>query len=290
MAYFQMDDGFETDKRVLRAGRAAFGLYASCGIWVARTLTDGFVSAEIATLYGTREWIEKLTANGLWTPVEDGFDMPDYLTTHKNPTAEVVRKRRADAAARKQKQRDGRRPPKASQGESRGTHSGTHGETHASLSAPPPKGGEEGDAPLRGGGAPPSTTTTHSGHDICATHHQELPCISCRADAVAGNDLDLDQRPPVPQDTAKQPRASPKSTDEPSVSQQILTERAVAAGWLAGRPDVKRHIDAAVDQLLAAGHEVPVAEDIAELAAELHARAAALAAGPATDANPTGAA
>lgn len=196
MAYFQMDDGFETDKRVLRAGRAAFGLYVSCGIWVARTLTDGIVSTEIAALYGTREWIEKLVATGLWTPVEDGFDMPDYLGIHGNPTAETVRKRRADAALRKQKQRDKtRRPPNASHGESRVTGTVTHGGTHASLSAPPPKGGEEG-ATLRA--APPSTHTLTTGRVVCAAHHQQLPCISCAADAKAGaDDYDLDQRPPL---------------------------------------------------------------------------------------------
>lgn len=222
MAYFQMDDGFETDKRVLRAGRAAFGLYASCGIWVARTLTDGFVSAEIATLYGTREWIEKLVANGLWTPVEDGFDMPDYLTTHKNPTAEVVRKRRADAAARKQKQRDGRRPSKGSQGESRVTHNGTHGGTHASLSAPPPKGGEEGGAPLRGGAAPPSsnpTRTLTSGRVICATHHQEIPnngtCRSCAADAIAAAVDDNPNQPPPSRDELRERLAANRGMYSP---------------------------------------------------------------------------
>lgn len=202
MAYFQMDDGFDSDSRVMRAGTAAFGLYSRCGVWVARNLTDGFVPSEVAALYGTREWIEKLVATGLWSPVEGGFAMPDYLALHNNPTAETVRKRRTDAALRKQKQREKyRKPPSKSHGESRVTGTVTHGGSHASHSSPPSKEGEEGGSALRAGAAPPSSTPTRtltSGRVVCADHSLELPCRACASDLIAADvDDDLDQRPPT---------------------------------------------------------------------------------------------
>lgn len=208
MAYYQMDDGFDSDSRVMRAGTAAFGLYSRCGVWVARNLTDGFVPTEVAALYGTREWIEKLVATGLWSPVEGGFAMPDYLDIHCNKTAARVRELRAAAAARQQKLRDSKARKHTSTDTSRVTSRVTngvsHGVSHSSLSDPPPKGGEEGGSALRAGAAPPSSTPTRtltSGRVICATHHQEIPdngtCRSCAADAIAANvDDDLDQHPP----------------------------------------------------------------------------------------------
>jgi hypothetical protein len=217
MAYFQMDDGFDTESRVMRAGKPAFGLYAACGIWVARQLTDGFIPAEIAALYGTREWIEKLVTTGLWSPVEGGFEMPDYLALHNNPTAETVRKRRADAALRKQKQREKfRKPPNKSQGESRVTGPVTHGGSHGSLSSPPLNRGEEGGAPLREGAPPPSSPTTHtltSGRVVCAAHQLEIPksgtCRGCAADFVAADiDEALDRQPPSRDDVRAQLAAS----------------------------------------------------------------------------------
>lgn len=141
MTFFQMHDGFHSDPRVLRAGTAAFGLYARCGMWVADQLTDGLVPAELATLYGTREWTERLVAAGLWVSVDEGFMMPDYLEPHGNWTAERIRAHRAAAAERKAKSRSRQvqsQPQDMSQGESRVTGTGTHGESHASPSHPIP--------------------------------------------------------------------------------------------------------------------------------------------------------
>lgn len=202
MAYFQMDDGTDTELRVLQAGTAAFGLYARCGVWAARNLSDGFVPEQIAALYGTREWIEKLLASGLWTLEDGGFGMPDYLEPHGNKTAVVVRKRRADAAARQQKLREGRKHSNMSRGMSRVTNAGSNAGSHGSLSDPPPKGGEEGGAALRAGAAPPPRQIkTTTGRLICEEHQLEIPdkgtCRGCAADAVAAPvDEDRDQRPP----------------------------------------------------------------------------------------------
>lgn len=237
MAYFQMDDGFETEARVMRAGKPAFGLYAACGIWVARHLTDGFIPTEIAVLYGTREWIERLVTTGLWLAVDGGFDFSfDYLGIHGNPTAETVRKRRADAAARKQKQRArSGRPPNRSQGESRVTGPVTHTGSPGSLSSPPPKGGEGAAPPPGGAPPPPRTIKTTDGRHICETHRLEVsdtvPCRGCAGDAKAAAADDLDQRPPI---------ATPPDRTEPDDGDQIRNTYLAARGVLDSLPKPDR--------------------------------------------------
>lgn len=105
MAYL-LDDDWDNDPRVSRAGTAAFGLYSRCGMWVARHLTDGFVSSEMAAAYGTREWAAKLVEVGLWQTVEGGYVMPDYLNL--NPDREKVLRRREQYAERQRRWRDGK--------------------------------------------------------------------------------------------------------------------------------------------------------------------------------------
>jgi len=103
---YKLDDDWDNDPRVSRAGTAAFGLYSRCGMWVARQLTDGFVPSEIAAGYGTTEWAAKLVAVGLWERTEGGFMMPDYLI--RNDTAETARRKRKQAAARQERWRQNR--------------------------------------------------------------------------------------------------------------------------------------------------------------------------------------
>ncbi len=103
MAYL-LDDDWDNDPRVVRAGTAAFGLYSRCGMWVARHLTDGFVPAEVATTYGTREWAAKLVDAGLWTTVVDGYQMVDYLAL--NASAEKAKARRVSNSRRQALFRD----------------------------------------------------------------------------------------------------------------------------------------------------------------------------------------
>jgi hypothetical protein len=85
---FQMDDSLYDDPAVIRAGTAAFGLYARCGDYVARQLLDGFVPSEVAAQWGSPEWTGKLTAVGLWETVPGGYWMPRYLAD--NPSREKV--------------------------------------------------------------------------------------------------------------------------------------------------------------------------------------------------------
>jgi 5-methylcytosine-specific restriction endonuclease McrA len=104
MAYW-LDDGFDTWPQVIRAGSAGVGLYVRCGCWIARNLTDGHVPAEVATMYGTPEWIRRLVEVGLWETDGQGYRDVFYFTMG-NPTAETVRARRAMAARRQALTRD----------------------------------------------------------------------------------------------------------------------------------------------------------------------------------------
>lgn len=128
---FLLDDDWDNDPRIIRAGTAAFGLYTRCGMYAARHLTDGFVPAEVATTYGTREWAARLVDVGLWEIVEHGFRMPDYLT--RNPSAAVVRRRREQYAERQRRWRA------AQEKKRRGSNASSHASGNAAPS-PPLKG------------------------------------------------------------------------------------------------------------------------------------------------------
>lgn len=122
---YVLDDGWDNCTPVARAGNAAFGVYARCGIWVARNLTDGFIPGEIATAYGSPELARKLVDVGLWEAVEGGYLAVDYLTL--NPTAEKVRERRKAEAERKARWRENAKKAQARAGKPgpRGTRRGT---------------------------------------------------------------------------------------------------------------------------------------------------------------------
>lgn len=132
MAY-AIDDGWDNGPMIRKAGTAAFGLYTRCGLWVARQGadgTDGFIPADLAAEYGTREWAAKLVGAGFWEVVEGGFQDLHYLK--RNPSAEKVRarldadaKRKADWRSRKESQRPSGR-----------SHSGTDKRTPRSPTTP----------------------------------------------------------------------------------------------------------------------------------------------------------
>lgn len=167
MPFFQMDDRFDSEERVGRAGTAAFGLYSRCGVWVARNLKDGFVPDWVATMYGSAEWARKLVEVGLWVAVDGGFMMPDYLTTHRNKTSARVEEERAQKAVRQANWLAAKKQNSSSKGKrgsSRDTRQGISGSRDASQDgsltpAPPlpsPKGEGVGAAPRSGGAAPPT--------------------------------------------------------------------------------------------------------------------------------------
>lgn len=102
MPWAALDDGFHEDPRILEAGLAAAGLYACATTYVARHLTDGYIS---------RKAIHRLLEDGDAAPLstlqsvgllrfdgEDGFEIVDYLKAKS--TREVVEDRRAKAKER----------------------------------------------------------------------------------------------------------------------------------------------------------------------------------------------
>jgi hypothetical protein len=221
MPYFQMDDGTDSEAAVFQAGTAAFGLYSRCGVWVSRNLTDGFVPAELAASYGTREWIERLLATGLWESVDGGYRMPAYLGKHGNKSAEKVLELRAAAAERtarfRQREHQKRRESRVTGSVTNGV---SHGGSHTSQSNPPLKGDGVG-APASRSGAPPTPNTHPSApaptEPRCDLHFQPHPCRGCAADAKAGRsdgDLALDAslaRHPI----HRRPATAPTAESDP---------------------------------------------------------------------------
>ena len=165
MAYL-LDDDWDNDPRVIKAGTAAFGLYSRCGLWVARHLQDGFVPEEQAAAYGSREWAAKLVGAGLWKTVEGGYQMVDYLLL--NPTREKQLRRRAQYAERQKRWRD----KKAR--DSRGTNASRN-----ASPSPPLKGRADGASPpLRA--VPDWCGRCHRDTRLAVDEHdRSIPCPNC---------------------------------------------------------------------------------------------------------------
>lgn len=94
MAWFKVDDGFHSHPKAMKAGTSAIGLWARCGSWSSDHSTDGFIPQEIAELYGSVTMARRLVVSGLWSEVDGGYSMHDFLDF--NPSkADVVRDREA---------------------------------------------------------------------------------------------------------------------------------------------------------------------------------------------------
>lgn len=182
MAY-ALDDSWDNCTPVARAGNACFGLYARCGIWAARNLTDGFVPGEIAAAYGSPEQTRKLVDVGLWEAAEGGYQAVDYLAL--NPTAEKVRERRKADAERKAKWRDRAHNSRTRDGtrDSAGSHAVTDAVTPRSPS--PPKGGRTARAASQGAARGPDNPTGWCGRCHKDTRmdvdedDRSVPCPRC---------------------------------------------------------------------------------------------------------------
>lgn len=149
MAYW-VDDSFATWPEVFRAGTAAAGLYVRCGAYCAANTTDGHIPLEVATSWGTREWIQKLVEVGLWETEETGYRDVYYLVapdgSKLNPTKAEVDEKREKARLRQQKKRGKEGKPNSVTRDSRVTHTGrttgTHGGSSRAPSLPPSKEGK----------------------------------------------------------------------------------------------------------------------------------------------------
>jgi hypothetical protein len=143
-----MDDSLYDDPAVIRAGTAAFGLYARCGDYVARQLLDGVVPPEIAAQWGTPEWTGKLLAVGLWETVPGGFYMPRYLNEDKNPSREKVLADRQAKSDRQQrwleKHRNGSSEQRRVSRRVNSASNGTSGDASKDAALPPSLTGRKG--------------------------------------------------------------------------------------------------------------------------------------------------
>lgn len=125
MAWFALDDGFDTHPKVRKAGNAAVGLFTRLGAHAAKHLTEGHLDGHIVRDYGTAATIRKLITVGmLHEPghgcrkcpnLTDGtYYLHDYLDYNKSRTQieaarEAARKRQQrgrDTAARNRNSRD----------------------------------------------------------------------------------------------------------------------------------------------------------------------------------------
>ena len=104
MAWFKVDDGFYSSRKVLSIPRTrrfeALGLWTACGSWTMKELTDGFVPREIVDeLGGTEAQINDLLAAKLWTESEKGFtfwDWEDY-----QPSAQSIKMNRKETSQKR---------------------------------------------------------------------------------------------------------------------------------------------------------------------------------------------
>lgn len=110
MAWFKVDDGFYSSRKVLSIPRTrrfeALGLWTTCGAWTMKELTDGLVPREIVDeLGGTQSQVNDLLSAKLWIEVEDGYrfhDWHDYQPTAKDikQNRDDVKKKRSIAGAK----------------------------------------------------------------------------------------------------------------------------------------------------------------------------------------------
>jgi len=115
MAWFALDDGFDTHPKVRKAGNAAVGLFVRLGVHATRHLTEGHLDGDIVRQYGTEPNVRKLIAVGMLhgsghacprceQPADGGYVIHDYLDYNKS-RAQIEAAREA-ARKRQQKGRD----------------------------------------------------------------------------------------------------------------------------------------------------------------------------------------
>lgn len=106
MPWIRFEDNFPEHPKVLAISDSAFRLHVRAIGYCSRHLTDGAVSlAAVRSLVGGRapRLSAELVAARMWTTVDDGFRIHDYLDYQ--PSREEIRKRRT--ADRERKKADG---------------------------------------------------------------------------------------------------------------------------------------------------------------------------------------
>lgn len=149
MAWFKIDDNFYDHPKVDELSLDAVGLWALCGTYAARHLTDGFIAARRVTrLGGTDELAAELVDAELWEPTEGGYEFRNW---HEyQPTKDGVEAKRDADRERKRKQRRNKNGEFTLSQKS-------HGVTPSGITP-------ESQAASRGGSQTPSHGASHNGH------------------------------------------------------------------------------------------------------------------------------
>lgn len=103
MSWVRIDDAMPDSLKIAPLSDAAFRAYVTSICYCARSLSDGFVPAKKAKEFASKPKVVKELVPALWEPVEDGYQVHDYL--HYNPTRETVLAEREKAKARMQRVR-----------------------------------------------------------------------------------------------------------------------------------------------------------------------------------------
>lgn len=110
MVWLRIDDQIAHHPKFIAAGPVAGWLWICGNAYCNKYLTDGFIRASaLGTLGGVsnaKRWAEKLVEAGLWDRVDGGYRVHDFHDF--NPTADAVKKKRADD--RERKRNSGRNP------------------------------------------------------------------------------------------------------------------------------------------------------------------------------------
>ena len=123
MPWVTIDDQIASHPKIVRAGPEAAWMWATAIAYCSKHLTDGLVPAEALVTLGPfkhpKSVAERLVearvrpdGEGLFERRGEDYAVHDYLK--HNPTAESVLKRRAEAAAKKARQRSQQYPKQSS--------------------------------------------------------------------------------------------------------------------------------------------------------------------------------
>lgn len=109
MPWFKVDDGFYDHPKVENLPMAARGLWLTCGVWCAKQLTDGVISAKrVRALGGTPAQIKSLISNGLWVEGRDDSGSKCYAFHDwfdMQPSRDQIYEKREIERQKKRKQR-----------------------------------------------------------------------------------------------------------------------------------------------------------------------------------------
>lgn len=105
MSWFKVDDGFLTHPKVFGIKPGPLALWLRAGLWCAKELTDGVMSARaVKALEAKPAHIQELVERGLWEPHGDGFRIHNFLKYQ--PSRDQVLKTRNETLQRVRKHRN----------------------------------------------------------------------------------------------------------------------------------------------------------------------------------------